>query len=61
MKLKILVSLLTSELTKVVRLKMLEKLKKIIKDYNELNLKLTDPSIINDIKMYQKISQDFTI
>ena len=39
---------------------MLEKLKKIIKDYNELNLKLTDPSIINDIKMYQKISQDFS-
>ena len=36
---------------------MLEKLKKIIKDYNELNLKLTDPSIINDIKMYQKISK----
>tara|TARA_A100001011_G_scaffold356994_1_gene401495 strand:+ start:19953 stop:21014 length:1062 start_codon:yes stop_codon:yes gene_type:complete len=39
---------------------MLDKLKKIITDYEKLNQQLTDPNIINDIKKYQKISQDFS-
>ena len=37
---------------------MLDKLKKIITEFESLNEKLTDPNIVNDIKMYQKISQD---
>ena len=39
---------------------MLDKLKKIITEFESLNEKLTDPNIVNDIKMYQKISQDFS-
>ena len=39
---------------------MLDKLKKIINEFESLNEKLTDPNVVNDIKMYQKISQDFS-
>tara|TARA_B100000683_G_scaffold204284_1_gene197809 strand:+ start:81 stop:1142 length:1062 start_codon:yes stop_codon:yes gene_type:complete len=39
---------------------MLDKLKKIITEFESLNEKLTDPNVVNDIKMYQKISQDFS-
>jgi len=39
---------------------MLDKLKKIITEFKSLNEKLTDPNVVNDIKMYQKISQDFS-
>ena len=39
---------------------MLDKLKKIIIEFKSLNEKLTDPNVVNDIKMYQKISQDFS-
>ena len=39
---------------------MLDKLKKIISEFESLNEKLTDPNVVNDIKMYQKISQDFS-
>lgn len=39
---------------------MLDKLKKIITEFELLNEKLTDPNVVNDIKMYQKISQDFS-
>ena len=39
---------------------MIEKLKKIIHEFDELGQKLTDPNIINDIKLYQKISQDYS-
>ena len=39
---------------------MIEKLKKIIHEFEDLGQQLTDPNIINDIKLYQKISQDYS-
>jgi peptide chain release factor 1 len=39
---------------------MIEKLKKIINEFNDLGQQLTTPNIINDIKLYQKISQDYS-
>tara|TARA_B100001123_G_C15310668_1_gene1024191 strand:- start:1424 stop:2485 length:1062 start_codon:yes stop_codon:yes gene_type:complete len=39
---------------------MIEKLKKIIKEHQDLNNQLLDPKIINDIKLYQKISQQYS-
>jgi len=39
---------------------MIEKLKKIIHEFDDLGKQLTDPNIINDIKLYQKISQDYS-
>tara|TARA_B110000263_G_scaffold249509_1_gene267325 strand:- start:212 stop:1273 length:1062 start_codon:yes stop_codon:yes gene_type:complete len=39
---------------------MIEKLKKIINEFDDLGQQLTAPDIINDIKLYQKISQDYS-
>ena len=39
---------------------MIEKLTKIIHEFDDLGQQLTDPNIINDIKLYQKISQDYS-
>ena len=39
---------------------MIEKLKKIIQEHKNLNDQLLDPQIINDIKLYQKISKQYS-
>tara|TARA_B110000014_G_scaffold262690_1_gene257264 strand:+ start:9805 stop:10866 length:1062 start_codon:yes stop_codon:yes gene_type:complete len=39
---------------------MIEKLKKIIQEHKDLSDQLTDPQIVNDIKLYQKISQQYS-
>ena len=39
---------------------MIEKLKKIIQEHKDLSNQLLDPQIVNDIKLYQKISQQYS-
>jgi peptide chain release factor 1 len=39
---------------------MIEKLKKIINEFDDLGQQLAAPNIINNIKLYQKISQDYS-
>ena len=39
---------------------MLDKLKKIVSEFDDLGGKLSDPAVMNDIKEYQRISQEYS-
>ena len=39
---------------------MLDKLKNIISEFNDLGEQLSDPAVMNDIKTYQRISQEYS-